>query len=224
MVFTPEQWEGWKPLSSKGTMAWCSSRGEREGENERTNPWLFGAQTVQLSVCWTKANSDGKRCQNEERRLLSHVTTYSIYLGNHDFLLVTVLRAGAYRFERLELIHAHIPQRRVPNVNQIQPLSSNFVLRWQRTHAAALTQHCADLIGQDGVGVVQPASSAQALFEAVEDRLIGQQHHQDPQSCRHCGGVEMFFHEHQEPIKAQRSHQLLTRPAGRKSFVGLLLL
>lgn len=133
-------------------------------------------------------------------------------------------RAGAYRFERLELIHAHIPQRRVPNVNQIQPLSSNFVLRWQRTHAAALTQHCADLIGQDGVGVVQPASSAQALFEAVEDRLIGQQHHQDPQSCRHCGGVEMFFHEHQEPIKAQRSHQLLTRPSGRKSFAGLLLL
>jgi len=50
---------------------------------------------------------------------------------------------------------------------------------------SALTQHCADLIGQDGVGVVQPASSAQALFEAVEDGLVGQQHHEDPQSHSH---------------------------------------
>lgn len=38
--------------------------------------------------------------------------------------------------------------------------------------APALTQDCANLISQDGVGVVQPASSTQAFFEAVEDRLI----------------------------------------------------
>lgn len=49
--------------------------------------------------------------------------------------------------------------------------------------ARVLTQHCADLIGQDGVCVVQPAASAQALFEAVEDGLVGEKHHQDPQGC-----------------------------------------
>lgn len=38
-----------------------------------------------------------------------------------------------------------------------------------RLRLVALTQHCADLIGQDGVGVVQPAASTKALFEAVED-------------------------------------------------------
>lgn len=43
-----------------------------------------------------------------------------------------------------------------------------------------LTQHGADLIGQDRVGVVQPAATAQTLSEAVEYRLIGEQHHQDP--------------------------------------------
>lgn len=90
-------------------------------------------------------------------------------------------------------------------------------------HAAALTQHRADLVAQNGVGVVQPASSAQALLEAVEDGLIGQQHHQNPQSCCHRAGVEMFFHEHQKPVKAQRSYQLLTRPAGR-TFSRLVLL
>lgn len=46
-----------------------------------------------------------------------------------------------------------------------------------------LTQHGADLIGQDRVGVVQPAATAQALSESVGYRLIGEQHHQDPQSC-----------------------------------------
>lgn len=80
--------------------------------------------------------------------------------------------------------------------------------------ARALTQHCADLIGQNRVGVVQPAASTQALFEAVEDGLVGEQHHQDPQGCRDRARVKMLLHEHQEPIKAQRPHQLLTRPAG----------
>lgn len=77
-----------------------------------------------------------------------------------------------------------------------------------------LTQHCADLIGQDGVCVVQPAASAQTLFEAVEDGLVGEKHHQDPQGCRDRARVKMFFHEHQEPIEAQGLHQILTCPAG----------
>lgn len=80
--------------------------------------------------------------------------------------------------------------------------------------ASALTQHCADLISQHGVGVVQPASSTQALLEAVEDGLIGQQHHQDPQGCCHRARVEMLLREHQEPIEAQGPHQLLASPAG----------
>lgn len=80
--------------------------------------------------------------------------------------------------------------------------------------ARALTQHCADLIGQDRVGVVQPASTTQPLLEAVQDGLVGEQHHQDPQGCRDRARVKMFLHEHQEPIKARRPHQLLTRPAG----------
>lgn len=80
--------------------------------------------------------------------------------------------------------------------------------------ACELTQYCADLIGQDGVSVVQPAASAQALFEAVEGGLVGEQHHQNPQSCCDRARVKMFFHKHQEPIKAQRPHQFLTSPAG----------
>lgn len=79
---------------------------------------------------------------------------------------------------------------------------------------SALTQHCADLIGQDGVGVVQPAASTKALLEAVEDGLIGEQHDQDPQSGRDRAGVKVLLHEHQEPIKTQRPNQLLTRSAG----------
>lgn len=46
-----------------------------------------------------------------------------------------------------------------------------------------LTQHGADLVGQDRVGVVQPAATAQALSKSVEYRLIGEQHHHDQQSC-----------------------------------------
>lgn len=82
---------------------------------------------------------------------------------------------------------------------------------WTSRGLVSLTQHCADLIGQDGVGLVQPSASTQALFEAVEDGLIGEQHHQDPQGCRDRAGVKMLLHEHQEPIKTQRPHQLLTR-------------
>lgn len=76
----------------------------------------------------------------------------------------------------------------------------------------ALTQHRADLIGQDGVGVVQPAPSTQPLPEAVQDGLVGQQNHQDPERHRHRAGVEVLLHEHQQPIKAQRSYELLARP------------
>lgn len=75
-----------------------------------------------------------------------------------------------------------------------------MVIKTHRAHA--LTQHCADLIGQDGVRVVQPATATQALFEAIEDGLVGKQHHQDPQSCCDRARVKMFLHEHQEPIKA----------------------
>lgn len=91
-----------------------------------------------------------------------------------------------------------------------------FLINWvgPPPQDQTLTQHCADLIGQDRVGVVQPASSTQALFEAVEDGLVGEQHHQDPQSCCDGARVKVFLHEHQEPIKAQRPHQLLARPAG----------
>lgn len=62
--------------------------------------------------------------------------------------------------------------------------------------------------------MVQPAASTQALFEAVEDGLVGEKHHQDPQGCRDRARVKMFFHEHQEPIESQRLHQLLTCSAG----------
>lgn len=78
-----------------------------------------------------------------------------------------------------------------------------------------LTEHRADLVGQHRVGVVQPAAAAQALLEAVEDGLVGKQHHQDPQCSRDCAGVEMLLHEHQEPVEAQCPDQLLTRPGGR---------
>lgn len=81
-------------------------------------------------------------------------------------------------------------------------------------YCPALTQHRADLVGEDGVGVVEPASSTQALFEAVEDGLVGEQHHEDPQRRRHRAGVEMLLHKHQQPVETQRSHQFLTRPAG----------
>lgn len=82
----------------------------------------------------------------------------------------------------------------------------------------ALTQHCADLIGQNGVGVVQPAASTKALFEAVKDWLIGEQHHQNPQSCCDCGRVKVFLHEHQEPIKTESPNQFLTRSAEREGL------
>lgn len=68
-----------------------SSGDSREAKNEKTNPWLCGAQTVQLSVYWTKANSDGKRCQSEERRLLSHITTYSIYPAHYCCMRLTLV-------------------------------------------------------------------------------------------------------------------------------------
>lgn len=69
--------------------------------------------------------------------------------------------------------------------------------------------------------MVQPAASAQALFEAVEDGLIGEQHHQDPQSRRDRARVKMLLHEHQEPIKTHRPNQLLTRSAeGRRRANG----
>lgn len=74
-----------------------------------------------------------------------------------------------------------------------------------------LTEHRADLVGQHRVGVVQPAAAAQALLEAVEDGLVGEQHHQDPQRCRDRAGVEVLLHEHQQPVEAQRPDQLLTR-------------
>ena len=77
-----------------------------------------------------------------------------------------------------------------------------------------LTHHRADLIGQDGVGVVEPAAATQALLEAVEGGLVGEQYHQDPQGCRHRAGVEVLLHEHQEPIEAHGPHQLITRSAG----------
>lgn len=59
--------------------------------------------------------------------------------------------------------------------------------------------------------MVQPAAAAQALLEAVEDGLVGEQHHQDPQRCRDRAGVEMLLHEHQQPVEAQRPDQLLAR-------------
>lgn len=74
-----------------------------------------------------------------------------------------------------------------------------------------LTEHRADLVGQHRVGVVQPAAAAQALLEAVEDGLVGEQHHQDPQRCRDCAGVKMLLHEHQQPVEAQRPDELLAR-------------
>lgn len=98
-----------------------------------------------------------------------------------------------------------------------------YVLVWSLTNRIVshsqeptrLTQHGADLIGQDRVGVVQPAAAAQALSEAVEYGLIGEQHHQDPQSCCDRARVKMFLHEHQEPIKTERPDQLLTSSVQR---------
>lgn len=78
-----------------------------------------------------------------------------------------------------------------------------------------LTQHGADLIGQDRVGVVQPPATTQALSEAVEYRLIGEQHHQDPQSCCDRARMKMFLHEHQEPIKTKSPDKLLTSSVQR---------
>lgn len=77
-----------------------------------------------------------------------------------------------------------------------------------------LTQHSPNLIGQHRVGVVQPASSGQALLEASQDGLVAEQHHQDPEGGGDGAGVQVLLHEHEQPVEAQRPHQLLTRPAG----------
>lgn len=165
---------GWKPLSPVYVH---SSRESREARSKTTNPWLCGAQTAQLCVYQSKANSDGKRCQNEESCLLSHITTYSIYIytqtrGHYDCLCLTLA------------------------VNTNDGITFlGYMLSWTNKtvrnsgEPTRLTQHGADLIGQDRVGVVQPAATTQALSEAVEYRLIGEQHHQDPQSGCDCARV-----------------------------------
>lgn len=77
-----------------------------------------------------------------------------------------------------------------------------------------LTQNSADLIGKHRVCVVQPASPSEALFKPAQDGLVTQQHHQDHESCRHCAGVNMLFHKHQQPIKTQGAHKLFACPVG----------
>lgn len=59
-----------------------------------------------------------------------------------------------------------------PNFNQTEAriCVEVSVMRWGG--GFMLTQNCADLIGQDGVGVVQPSASTQALSEAVQDGLV----------------------------------------------------
>ena len=86
-------------LKTTGTREGLRSQREAEGRlkqggkrKERTNPWLCDAQTVRLSVYWTTASSDGKRCQSEERRLLSRVTTYK---HSHRTLSLQTLTTAA---------------------------------------------------------------------------------------------------------------------------------
>ncbi|CAG5919038.1 unnamed protein product [Menidia menidia] len=73
--------------------------------------------------------------------------------------------------------------------------------------------HDLNPIEHDGVSVVQPASSAQALFEAVEDRLVGQQHYKDPQSHSH-GARHAFAHDQHQVVPLPFSDQLSTAETG----------
>lgn len=89
-----------------------------------------------------------------------------------------------------------------------------------------LTQNSAYLISEHRVCVVQPPSTRQALFKPAQDGLVTQQHHQDQESCRHRARVNVFFHKHQQPIKTQGAHKLITCPVGdsrKENFRGRVI-
>lgn len=154
-----------------------------------------------------------RKCDEEEVRYASTKERSKKWGGVNEWRITVRKKKGERKGMREK---GEIGQKRKVDSSQSKDTAVSISKTWLHSvcHFQTLTQHSAYLVGEHRVSVVQPAPSGQALLEATGDGLVAEQHHQDPEGSGHAAGVQVLLHEHQQPVEAQRAHQLIASPAG----------